>query len=112
MSCISRSNGLKLTSEAREQRVPAQSDDGFRCVLSSRAAAPARLGDAPADKSSDADATGRTAPMLGTFYRAPKPGEPPFVEVGSRVEPDTIIGIIEVMKLMNTVRSAGSRHGG
>ena len=45
------------------------------------------------------------APMLGTFYRAPKPGEPPFVEVGAPVEADTIIGIIEVMKLMNTVRA-------
>ena len=43
--------------------------------------------------------------MLGVFYRAPKPGEPPFVEVGSEVEEDTIIGIIEVMKLMNTVRA-------
>ena len=46
-----------------------------------------------------------TAPLLGTFYRAPKPGAPPFVEVGSRVEPDTVIAIIEVMKLMNTVRA-------
>jgi acetyl-CoA carboxylase biotin carboxyl carrier protein len=45
------------------------------------------------------------APMLGTFYRSPKPGEPPFVEVGSRVDIDTIVGIIEVMKLMNTVRA-------
>ena len=49
-----------------------------------------------------------TAPLLGTFYRAPKPGAPPFVDVGSVVEEDTIIGIIEVMKLMNTVR-AGAR---
>jgi acetyl-CoA carboxylase biotin carboxyl carrier protein len=46
-----------------------------------------------------------TSPMLGTFYRAPKPGSAPFVEVGSRVEPDTVIAIIEVMKLMNTVRA-------
>ena len=46
-----------------------------------------------------------TAPLLGTFYRAPKPGAPPFVDVGARVEPDTIIAIIEVMKLMNTVRA-------
>ena len=45
------------------------------------------------------------APLLGTFYRAPKPGAAPFVEVGSQVEEDTIIGIIEVMKLMNTVRA-------
>lgn len=46
-----------------------------------------------------------TAPLLGVFYRAPKPGEPPYVEIGSRVEPGTIVGIIEVMKLMNTVRA-------
>jgi len=45
------------------------------------------------------------APLLGTFYRAPKPGAAPFVEVDSVVEEDTIIGIIEVMKLMNTVRA-------
>jgi acetyl-CoA carboxylase biotin carboxyl carrier protein len=46
------------------------------------------------------------APLLGTFYRAPKPGAPPFVEVGSAVEEDTVIGIIEVMKLMNAVRAS------
>ncbi len=45
------------------------------------------------------------SPLLGIFYRAPKPGESPFVEVGSRVEEDTVIGIIEVMKLMNSVRA-------
>ena len=43
------------------------------------------------------------APMLGTFYRAESPGKPPFVEVGSQVEPDTIVCIIEVMKMMNSV---------
>jgi acetyl-CoA carboxylase biotin carboxyl carrier protein len=45
------------------------------------------------------------SPLLGIFYRAPKPGEPPFVEVGSKVTEDTVIGIIEVMKLMNSVRA-------
>jgi acetyl-CoA carboxylase biotin carboxyl carrier protein len=48
------------------------------------------------------------APLLGIYYRAPKPGEPPFVEVGDQVAPDTIVGIIEVMKLMNTVRAGVS----
>jgi acetyl-CoA carboxylase biotin carboxyl carrier protein len=43
------------------------------------------------------------APLLGTFYRAEAPGAPPFVEVGSRVEPDTVVCIIEVMKMMNSV---------
>jgi acetyl-CoA carboxylase biotin carboxyl carrier protein len=45
------------------------------------------------------------SPLLGIYYRAPKPGEAAFVEVGSRVEADTVIGIIEVMKLMNSARA-------
>lgn len=48
------------------------------------------------------------APIIGTFYRAPKPGADPFVQVGSRVEPDTVVGIVETMKLMNSVY-AGAR---
>jgi acetyl-CoA carboxylase biotin carboxyl carrier protein len=43
------------------------------------------------------------APLPGTFYRAPMPGAPPFVEVGSRVQPETVVGIVETMKLMNSV---------
>jgi acetyl-CoA carboxylase biotin carboxyl carrier protein len=43
------------------------------------------------------------APLPGTFYRAPRPGAAPFVEAGSRVGPDTVIGIVETMKLMNSV---------
>ena len=43
------------------------------------------------------------APLLGTFYRAPKPGAAPFVNVGDTVTADTVVGIIEVMKLMNSV---------
>lgn len=45
------------------------------------------------------------SPLLGTFYRAPKPGAPPFVDVGAQVEEETVVAIIEVMKLMNTVRA-------
>jgi acetyl-CoA carboxylase biotin carboxyl carrier protein len=43
------------------------------------------------------------APLLGVFWHAPRPGDPPFVKAGDRVTPDSVIGIIEVMKLMNTV---------
>ena len=43
------------------------------------------------------------APLPGTFYRAPRPGAAPFVEVGSQVSADTVIGIVETMKLMNSV---------
>lgn len=45
------------------------------------------------------------APIAGVFYRAPSPDAPPFVEVGQRVAADDVIGIVEVMKLMNTVRA-------
>jgi acetyl-CoA carboxylase biotin carboxyl carrier protein len=48
------------------------------------------------------------APLPGTFYRAPQPGAPPFVEVGSIVDADTVIGIIETMKLMNPVHAGAS----
>ena len=43
------------------------------------------------------------APLPGTFYRAPRPGAAPFVEVGSWVDRDTVVGIVETMKLMNSV---------
>ena len=43
------------------------------------------------------------APVVGTVYRAPAPGEPPFVEVGSRVDRGAQLCIIEVMKLMNSI---------
>jgi acetyl-CoA carboxylase biotin carboxyl carrier protein len=46
-----------------------------------------------------------TAPLLGTFYVAPEPGAPPFVQVGSAVTEDTTVGLIEVMKVFNSVRA-------
>jgi len=49
-----------------------------------------------------------TAPMVGTVYRAISPTEPPFVEVGSTVDEETTVCIIEVMKLMSSI-AAGVR---
>ncbi len=49
------------------------------------------------------DAREVRAPLLGTFYRAPQPGAPPYVEIGSQVAADTVVAIIETMKLMNPV---------
>lgn len=46
-----------------------------------------------------------TAPMVGTFYITPEPGAPPFVEVGSLIDEDTTVGLIEVMKVFTAVRS-------
>jgi acetyl-CoA carboxylase biotin carboxyl carrier protein len=43
------------------------------------------------------------SPMVGTFYHAPSPGEPPFVSVGDAVRPGTVVGIVEAMKLFNEI---------
>lgn len=48
------------------------------------------------------------APLLGNFYAAPRPGDPPFVQPGDAVDEETVIGIIEVMKLMNPIRAGVS----
>ena len=45
------------------------------------------------------------APMVGTFYRAPSPEAPPYVEIGQTIEPGQVICIIEAMKLMNEIKS-------
>ena len=45
------------------------------------------------------------APMVGTFYAAPKPGDPPFVSVGDAVTASTVLCIVEVMKLMNNLEA-------
>lgn len=62
----------------------------------------------PAATASDtvaADEVVIKAPMVGTFYAAPKPGDPPFVTVGDEVEEDSVLGIVEVMKLMNNIQA-------
>ncbi|MGB1622625.1 MAG: acetyl-CoA carboxylase biotin carboxyl carrier protein [Synechococcus sp.] len=59
----------------------------------------------PKATSSRSDLLEITAPMVGTFYRAPAPGEPPFAEVGSRIKVGQTVCILEAMKLMNELES-------
>lgn len=59
-----------------------------------------------AETAADPDAI--CAPLPGTFYHAPQPGAPPFVAVGDSVSPETVVGIIETMKLMNPVHAGRS----
>lgn len=76
-------------------------------------AAPAPPPSAAADAAADAPAAleipaghvAVTAPSMGTFYRAEKPGAAPYVEVDQEVAPETELGLIEVMKLFTTVRA-------
>ena len=59
----------------------------------------------PAVPASRSDLVDVTAPMVGTFYRAPAPGEAPFVEVGTRIGVGQTICILEAMKLMNELEA-------
>jgi acetyl-CoA carboxylase biotin carboxyl carrier protein len=56
----------------------------------------------------DASLVAVRAPLPGTFYRAPRPGAAPFVELGSRVGADTVVGIVETMKLFNSVTAGAA----
>lgn len=61
------------------------------------------------DSGADADGlVAVAAPLPGTFYRAPRPGAAPFVDVGDAVGPDTVVAIVETMKLMNSVHAGKS----
>ena len=62
---------------------------------------------APATAASNGAST-IEAPMLGTFYRASSPGAEPFVDVGTEVGPDTVVCLIEVMKMMNSIKAGMS----
>jgi acetyl-CoA carboxylase biotin carboxyl carrier protein len=65
-------------------------------------AAPAAATPAPPD---DANLVPVVSPMVGTFYRAPSPAAPSYVEAGSRVEVGQVVCIVEAMKLMNEIES-------
>jgi acetyl-CoA carboxylase biotin carboxyl carrier protein len=59
----------------------------------------------PAAAAAPSDLQAITAPMVGTFYRSPAPGEPSFVEIGSRIRPGQTVCILEAMKLMNELEA-------
>ena len=74
------------------------------------AAAPAAASAAPAPAAPKADdhLTPIPSPLVGTFYRAGSPDADPFVAVGSRVNKDTVVCIIEAMKVMNEIKAETS----
>lgn len=73
------------------------------------APAPAPAGGAPAEAPAPAaeekGISVVTSPMVGTFYRAPSPDSPSFADVGTKVGADTVVCIIEAMKVMNEIQS-------
>ena len=58
-----------------------------------------------AEEESSSELTSITSPMVGTFYRSPAPGKPPFIEIGQKVKVGDVVCIVEAMKMMNQVKS-------
>ena len=94
---VRRGPGGWVVSQQVQARPDGQAEDGGDAA------------EAPARPASTAAGPGAShlhevcAPLVGTFYRAPQPGAEPFIDVGSRVEEATVVGIVETMKLMNPV---------
>jgi acetyl-CoA carboxylase biotin carboxyl carrier protein len=101
---------LRLIDESELDELRVETADFRLHVVRGAATAPAEEPAArpPAAAKSDGTAETITAPMPGTFYRAEGPGMAPFVEVGARVEPDTVVCLIEIMKMMNSVQAGVS----
>ncbi len=93
---------LPATVPAAMVQAPVQASPPPQAVAAT-AASPSVPPPAPPAARSDLQAI--TAPMVGTFYRSPAPGEPAFVEVGSRITAGQPVCILEAMKLMNELES-------
>jgi len=68
-------------------------------------AAPSQAGAGPAAEKAKKNTVEIKAPMVGTFYRAPSPEAPAYVNMGDVIEPGQVVCIIEAMKLMNEIKS-------
>jgi len=111
---ITVSKGEPIPLNSSPQQVPTATTAPAAPVSAKPAAAPAAAAATPAAQTAPASVEARaaaeglltvTAPLLGTFYVAPEPGAPPFTHVGANVTEDTTVGLIEVMKVFNSVRA-------
>ena len=95
--CMRRGAKVAVSAAAPAVHVPA--------VPAAAPAAPAAAVEAPvaAEKTETID-----SPLVGTFYRATSPGAPALVSVGDKVTPDTVVAIIEAMKVMNEIKAEKS----
>ena len=90
---------LRLIDESKLDELRIETAEFKLHVVRGEAAAPASP--QPAAPASPQPA----APRLGTFYRAEAPGAEPFVDVGTEVDPGTVVCLIEVMKMMNSIQA-------
>ncbi len=95
--CIKRGPAAVVTAAAPVMAVPAPAAAPAAIPAAAATPAPAAETAAPAETID--------APLVGTFYRAASPDAAAFVKVGDRVNADTVIGIIEAMKVMNEIKA-------
>ena len=103
---LRRDSGL-VGAVAAPQPAPAPAPDRSPAPAAAPAASgPAHPGtQASTAASQDQDLHIIPSPIVGTFYRSPSPTAEPFVKIGSNVEPDSVVCIIEAMKLMNEIQA-------
>ena len=104
--------GLKLKIRRNAAGVPVATMPAVSAPAPSVAAPPAGGAAVHAAPTSASDAADRDvelavvkSPIVGTFYRSPEPGAPPFVDVGAQVKKGQVLCIIEAMKLMNEIEA-------
>lgn len=111
---IAKSGLAEVNIETEEFKIEVKRSAEATVVASTPALAPAPLAAAPAAEAPQAAAPASDetsnyieikSPMIGTFYRAPKPEDPPFMSVGDTVSIGQRVGIIEAMKLFNEIDS-------
>lgn len=103
LASIMHANGLsKIDVNAGDVSIRLQSG-GTRKPVATSIASEVSQGFEPPATPADDEAVLITAPMIGTYYTSPAPGEPQFVHIGERIEVGQIIGIIEAMKIMNEI---------
>ena len=104
--CLEVKRNLETSSDSIASNKKIISDDIDSPPLQSKIdALPGPSTPPPSVPGSRSDLVEVTAPMVGTFYRAPGPEEPPFVEIGSRISVGQAVCILEAMKLMNELES-------
>lgn len=99
-----RSGSAALTANGHGQAIPTFSPRAL-ATLEPGGVRLTGLDEKESEKDSDAGIIYVTSPFVGTFFRSPTPGEPPYVEVGQRVSLGQTLCIIEAMKLMNEIES-------
>lgn len=95
--------GFKLRLSRKNGEVSHQMVQPIPQMAAAPAAAAAAAPEAPAAEEKGVAMI--TSPMVGTFYRAPSPDSPMFADVGTSVGPDSVVCIIEAMKVMNEIQS-------